>query len=107
MESKALINKFIAKLRETYKDQLKYVLMYGSCARNEEGPDSDIDLMVVLEKMDDFWSDFAKIQDIAYETSFGAGINKVISALPITHEQYQTGGSPFILNVKKEQKIVE
>ncbi|MFQ5848754.1 MAG: helix-turn-helix domain-containing protein [Candidatus Methylomirabilales bacterium] len=97
-----VLRSFIQRLRETYADALKGVHLYGSRARQDADEGSDVDLLVVLGDYTDFWKEFHRIQDIAYDVSFGAGHDVVLSALPIKQEEYETGGSPFLLNVRRE-----
>lgn len=44
-----LVERLIVRLRDDLGTSLKKVLLYGSKARGEGRPDSDIDLMVVVE----------------------------------------------------------
>lgn len=38
-----------ARLQTAFRDRLREVLLFGSAARREARPDSDLDLMVLLE----------------------------------------------------------
>lgn len=44
-----LLKRFLALLREEYKDEIIAVVLYGSVARGEAEPTSDLDLIVVIE----------------------------------------------------------
>lgn len=101
-----IIKQFIAELKKMYLGNLQYVLLYGSRARKESTPESDIDLLVVLDHFDDFWEETSKIKSLAYKLTFAAGKSVVLSALPVTLKQYTAGGTPFLINVKKESKII-
>ena len=97
-----VLRSLIQQLRQAYGDTLKRVLLYGSRARKDADESSDVDVLVILRDYKDFWQEFHRIQDIAYEVSFSAGHDVVLSALPIRQQEYETGGSPFLLNVKRE-----
>jgi len=44
-----LLKHFLALVREEYKDELIAVILYGSVARGEAKPTSDLDLILVIE----------------------------------------------------------
>ncbi|HUF37697.1 MAG TPA: nucleotidyltransferase domain-containing protein [Anaerolineales bacterium] len=50
-ESRAILD-LIERLNEVYPDQVGDILLYGSKARGDSSPDSDIDLLVLM-KTDD------------------------------------------------------
>jgi predicted nucleotidyltransferase len=102
-----IIKQFISELKEIYAENLQYVLLYGSQARGTSTAESDIDLLIVLDHFDDFWKENSKIKNLAYKVTFAAGKSVVISALPVTLKQYKAGATPFLLNVKKESKIIK
>lgn len=45
---RAAVTEAVARLREVYGDRLDRVILYGSYARGDARPDSDVDLLVVL-----------------------------------------------------------
>jgi len=47
-QAKQVIREFVQKAQLLYGSRLKRVVVYGSCARNEATPESDIDVAVVL-----------------------------------------------------------
>lgn len=72
-EEKAL-QKLIRRLRVLYGDQLEKVILFGSKARGDSTPDSDIDLLVVLEHEDwsirrEIWKLAARIE-LTYDVLF-------------------------------------
>lgn len=97
-----VLRSFIQRLREVYGHTLKGVHLYGSRARKNADEGSDVDVLIILKDYKDFWKEFHRIHDIAYEVSFSAGQDVVLSALPIREAEYETGGSPFLMNVKRE-----
>jgi len=46
-----LIERFVERLREEFGDNLVSVVLYGSVARGDYRPDSDIDLLLVFEEL--------------------------------------------------------
>lgn len=107
MDIPNIIKKFVNELKKIYGANLKYVLLYGSYACGQAEEESDIDLLVVLDHFKNFWEELSKIENLAYNVTFGSGNKLVLSAFPITQARYRQGKSPFILNVKKEKKIIK
>jgi len=46
-----LIKRFVERLREEFGDNLVSVVLYGSVARGDYRPDSDIDLLLIFEEL--------------------------------------------------------
>ena len=41
-------------MREIYKDRLRGVYLYGSYARRQQGPESDLDILIILDEIADY-----------------------------------------------------
>ena len=58
----------LARLRTTltglYGSRLERVLLFGSRARGEAGPQSDYDVAVFLEPLDDRWAELDRLADL-------------------------------------------
>ncbi len=50
LEYQVLLDCFVSLIQETLGDQIVSIVLYGSVARGEAGPESDIDLLLVLEE---------------------------------------------------------
>ena len=92
------------ELETLYGTRLKRALLYGSRARGDSQPDSDYDVLVVLEGPLDFWPEQERLSklssDILWDT-VGTERPVVASLRPVTEEQIQerTG---FMHNVRRE-----
>jgi predicted nucleotidyltransferase len=49
--AQTLIEKFVQRAKERFGDNLVSVVLYGSVARDDYRPDSDIDLLLVFEEL--------------------------------------------------------
>lgn len=58
-----------AGLEELYGDRLDRVILYGSQARDDARPDSDVDVMVVLKPPFDLRKEKQRSSDLFYELS--------------------------------------
>ena len=99
------LDKFVAELRALYGERLRQVMLYGSRARGDAEPSSDIDTLVVLNSLSDFWTEFARISPIASRISLEFDL--VISALPIAAEQYDKAETPLLMNTHREGVLVK
>ena len=88
------------RLRRLYGSRLQHVVLYGSCARGEAGEGSDIDLLVVLDDFDDVEAELRRIAPIENELSLEHDV--VVCSLVIRAEDYLRGGSPLLMNVRRE-----
>jgi hypothetical protein len=55
-----LLPRLRGELEKLYGPKLKQVLLYGSRARGDHGPDSDYDVLVVVEGPIDYWKEVEK-----------------------------------------------
>lgn len=92
------IRQFRKKVEETLHSPVE-VILFGSYARGEETWDSDVDLLVIIPKMDK--STLDQILEIAWEIGFATGI--VLSIIPITVQEMKIlSQSPFLQAVQQE-----
>jgi predicted nucleotidyltransferase len=88
------------ELRGVYGDRLRGVILFGSWARGDAHPESDIDLLVVLDEVDDPWSERAKMRDILWRHSFEN--DTVVTAFPVTERALQEPTEPALIRAKAE-----
>jgi len=48
LQQKEVLQAYLAGLRETLRETLDAVILYGSCARGESNEDSDIDVLCIM-----------------------------------------------------------
>ena len=87
-----------AGLRELYGDRLVRVVLYGSQARGEAGPESDIDLLVVLREMESPWDELQRMDELLWRLSLEHAVT--LSALPVTEDQLQHDGRPVLIEAR-------
>ena len=87
-------------LIQIYGNRVDRILLYGSRARGDERPDSDIDILVVLK--DDFnYSEMLRLSsDLAAALSLENDV--VISRAFVSKEQFENKKTPFLMNVRRE-----
>ena len=95
-----VIREFKSQIQNLYGARLKEVVLYGSWARGEATPESDIDLIVVLAGEVIPGREIDRMIEIISEINLKH--NTLISVYPISEEAYVTLNSPLLLNVRRE-----
>jgi predicted nucleotidyltransferase len=85
-ERKAL-DDFVAAVRRHYGARLVDILVFGSRARGDTRPDSDVDLAIVLEDGNwGFWEEKGLLSDLAYDALIWPGL--WIQAWPVSRSDW-------------------
>ena len=87
-------------LRGLYGDRLARVLLYGSWARGDAHPESDIDLLVVLDRVDSVWDELRRMEPVLWRHSFDN--NTVVTAVPVAKRDVEERKSPLLRRATAE-----
>lgn len=99
-EQKA-VERFAAALRERWGSEIIEIHLFGSKARGDAGPESDVDLLVITERDD--WRLKDEIGRVATEILLAEGVYlsvKVLGRAP--YQRFVALEAPFIKNVLRE-----
>jgi predicted nucleotidyltransferase len=83
-----------------YGDRLDRVLLYGSRARGDAEPESDVDVLVVLEGEVDPVAEIAVTEYLVAELSLANDV--VLSCAFLSVEEYQDEADLFLRNVRQD-----
>ena len=97
---KPILNEIKQELQKMYGDRLAYITLYGSQARNEATPDSDIDILVVLHSKVEPCTEISNTGEIISKISLQ--YDTVVSCLFINEKEYLNHISPLLLNIRRE-----
>ncbi len=102
-----LLDALTEALQRQLGSDLWLLLLYGSYARGEAQPDSDVDLFVVLRRASE--AAHEKVRQVAHEVMREADFAYVISLYLTDVHHYETleqRGSSFLRNVQREGKVL-
>ena len=83
-----------------YGDRLVQLVLFGSRARGDAEPDSDIDVLVVLHGSVNAGEEIGRTGGIVAELSLKNDV--VLSCLFMDYERYQHRNGPLLRNIRKE-----
>jgi hypothetical protein len=92
------------ELRSLYGQRLQQVLLFGSWARGDAHPESDIDLLVVLDRVESVWEELRKMDPVLWRCSFEN--DTVISATPVARADLERAAAPILIRAKAEGQAV-
>lgn len=98
-----IIKEFKSKMKKLYGNKLTNIILYGSWARNEANENSDIDLLVVINKDISPGEEIDRMIDIITEINLKH--NVLISVYPVSEKNFSTLKSPLLMNVRREGMV--
>lgn len=104
MTDMQVIQQCAAILQRHYGDKFRGLVLYGSLARHEETPESDIDLLVLLDPPFDFFGELYRIIGLLYPLQLES--DRLISALPARLDEFERGAVQLYRNAKEEGVLV-
>jgi len=87
-------------LEAHYGTRLKGLILYGSVARDQTSPGSDIDLLVLLSRPFDHFDELRRIVDLLYPVQLES--DWLISAKPALWDEFEQGRIQLYRNAKRE-----
>jgi predicted nucleotidyltransferase len=95
-----LLDELKINLVNLYGQQLYSLILFGSQARGEATPDSDIDIMTVLEDPIDVAKEIHKTSEIKFY--FIDKYEELISIIPVSRSEFTSSSISLIRIAKRE-----
>ena len=100
------IEELLAKLRHglehLYGERLLGVYLFGSFARAEATPESDVDILIVLDEVKDYGREIDHTGHLISELSLDYEVS--ISRVFVSSSAWQHRDSPFLSNLRKQAR---
>jgi len=100
MDHQTLLAEIKKRLLAVYERRLRGVVLYGSEVRGDAEPDSDIDVLVLLEGPVDYGEDLRTNIDALYDLVLS--LERPIDAKPVDVAAYEAAKYPLYRNAKAE-----
>jgi len=88
------------RLRVAYGRRFQGLVLCGSEARGEAAPDSDVDVLVLLDGPACTWGDYRAASEAVYPLMLELG--RPIDAIPVDLASYEKGQAPLYQNAQRE-----
>lgn len=96
----SLLKELRTSLEDLYGDNLVGVHLFGSYARRQATPDSDVDVLLVLREIGDYGTEVGRVRDLFSRVSLEHG--KTIAPVFVDARRFAAASDPFIANVARE-----
>lgn len=100
VDTRTLLPELKAGLRAIYGERLRGVYLYGSYARSEADDESDVDVLIVLDRLPDYGAEIDRTSHLMASLclEYGATVSCVFSS----EQDWSSLETPFLDNVREE-----
>ncbi len=95
-----LLKELKSGMEALYGARLRAVYLYGSYARREQDPESDLDILIILSNYQRYSAEIERTGHLVSELSLKYGVS--ISRKFITEAQWNTLNSAYLRNLRAE-----
>jgi predicted nucleotidyltransferase len=96
----ALMKELKLGLQELYGPRLKGLYLYGSYARGEENEESDVDVLIILDRIDSYGDEVDRTGYLASDLSLKYEVT--ISRVFVSQRDWMEKETPFLANARDE-----
>ncbi len=100
MTREEVLREIKKRLEAVYGDRLRGVVLYGSEATGKAGPDSDIDVLVLLEEPVAYGRELRRSIHALYPLTLEWG--RPVSPTPVGIDTYEAAEFPLYKNARRE-----
>ncbi|GBF81679.1 nucleotidyltransferase domain-containing protein [Aphanothece sacrum] len=99
-----ILEKFKQQIKNIYQEQLVKLILFGSQAKRQAKPESDIDILVILK--DKLINDEQHQEIINLISDLCLEYEVLISCVYVSEAQFNQEKSPLLLNIEREGIIL-
>jgi predicted nucleotidyltransferase len=99
-----LLRDLRGRLEDLYGERLHAVVLYGSYARGEATPESDVDVMVVLEGEVDAWAEIQRMAKSALEVELE--YEEMVTLYPVSQGDFDQASQSVLMRARREGVLV-
>ena len=99
-EIDAVLGELRAGLEELYGGRLRGLYLYGSYARGDARPGSDVDVLVVLDAVESYSSEIQRTSQRRAEVALRHDVS--ISLMYVSEDAWIRGEMPILQNARRE-----
>ncbi len=103
-DASAIARAVAGDLRRLYRARLRQVILFGSWARGDAHPESDIDLLVVLDQVADRWQELRNLDQVLWRHSYQN--DTVVSALVVADWELANTATPTLIRARNEGLVL-
>ncbi len=101
-EIRELLSKLRLGLEDLYGERLEDVYLFGSYARGEATPESDVDILVVLDEVADYGREIERTGHLASRLSLDYDVS--LSRVFVSSSAWRHRDSPFLCSVREHAR---
>ncbi len=101
MTQPELLQRIKERLQELYGPRFRGLVLYGSVARGDDGPDSDIDLLCLLEGPVNMIKEISPIIDATSDLQYEY-LDRCFSVKAVDVTHFERGAYPLVIEAKRE-----
>ena len=99
-EVRSILGELNRRLASLYGQRLRGVYLFGSYARDEAHEESDVDVLIVLDRVSNYSREIDTTSELTSELSLEYAIS--LSRVFATEEQWRNGQTNFFQNLREE-----
>ena len=104
---RAILAEYVSEIKAIYAEKLAKVILYGSYAREDDTPESDIDIMILVDGGDaEAREQNDALAAMTYEFDMKHDVYVESSARSLRHFNYWRKAYPFYKNVSREGLVL-
>jgi predicted nucleotidyltransferase len=100
LDAEAVAHRVARDLQRLYRDRLRSVLMIGAWARGDAHPESELKLLVVLDRVRDRWEEKTRMDRIMWRHSIRN--DTVVTEIPVSEEELDRATEPLLARALSE-----